>query len=162
MSVRERAPRRGGIKGELVLAALPTLTVMGIFLALKAFSRQTFLFASLASSAFLIYQDPENGMNEAKVMIPAHITAALVGFGSFLIFGEGYLSGALAMGLTIAVLILFGIVHPPAVSTSLIFAFRAQQAKTLLIFLLALVMVAVLYVIQRVAVTLLHWLVSGS
>jgi CBS-domain-containing membrane protein len=146
----------------LVLAALPTLTVMGIFLALKVFSRQTFLFASLASSAFLIYQDPHNGMNEAKVMVPAHITAALVGFGSFLVFGEGYLSGGVAMRLTIVVLILFGIVHPPAVSTSLIFAFRVQQAKTLLIFVLALAMVAVLYVIQRVAVALLHRIVPGS
>ncbi len=145
-----------------MLAALPTLTVMGIFLALKVFSRQTFLFASLASSAFLIYQDPENGMNEAKVMVPAHITAALAGFGTFLIFGEGYLSGALAMGLTITVLILFGIVHPPAVSTSLIFAFRVQQAKTLLVFLMALVMVAVLYVIQRVAVALSSRIVPGS
>ncbi|MBV9453242.1 MAG: HPP family protein [Rubrobacter sp.] len=112
MSVRQRAPRRGGIKGELVLATLPTLTVMGIFLTLQVFSRQTFLFASLASSAFLIYQDPENGMNETKVMVPAHITAALVGVGSFLVFGEGYVSGAVAMGLTIALLIIFGIVHP--------------------------------------------------
>ena len=162
MTVRQRAPRRGGIKGELALAALPTLTVIGIFLALKVFSRQTFLFASLASSAFLIYQDPENGMNEAKVMVPAHVTAALVGFGTFLIFGEGYLSGAVAMGLTITVLILLGIVHPPAVSTSLIFAFRVQQAKTLLIFVLALAMVAVLYIVQRVAVALLHRIVPGS
>jgi CBS-domain-containing membrane protein len=162
LSVRQRAPRRGGIKGELALAALPTLTVIGIFLALKVFSRQTFLFASLASSAFLIYQDPENGMNEAKVMIPAHVTAALLGFGTFLIFGEGYLSGAVAMGLTITVLILLGIVHPPAVSTSLIFAFRVQQAQTLLIFVLALAMVAVLYIVQRVAVALLHRIVPGS
>ena len=143
----------------MLLAALPTLTVIGIFLALKVFSRQTFLFASLASSAFLIYQDPENGMNEAKVMVPAHIAAALVGFGTFLIFGEGYLSGAVAMSLTIALLILLGIVHPPAVSTCLIFAFRVQQAKTLLVFLLALVMVAVLYLIQRVVVALLHRIV---
>jgi hypothetical protein len=60
------------------------------------------------------------------------------------------------------VLVLFGMVHPPAVSTSLIFAFRTQQAKMLLVFLLALVMVAVLYVLQRVGVALLHRLVSGS
>jgi tryptophan-rich sensory protein len=145
-----------------VLAALPTLTVMGIFLTLKVFSRQTFLFASLASSAFLIYQDPENGMNEAKGMMPTHVTAALVGFASFLVFGEGYLSGGVAMGLTIAVLVLFGIVNPPAVSTSLIFAFRAQQAETLLVFMLALVMVAVLYVLQRVGVALLRRVVPGS
>jgi HPP family len=94
--------------------------------------------------------------------VPAHITAALVGVGAFLIFGEGYLSGAVAMGLTITLLILFGIMHPPAVSTSLIFAFRVQEAKTLLVFLMALAMVAVLYVIHRVALALLHRIVPGS
>jgi CBS-domain-containing membrane protein len=101
-------------------------------------------------------------MNEAQVMIPTHITASLVGFASFLVFGEGYLSGALAMGLTITILILFSIVHPPAVSISLIFAFRAQRAKTLLLCSLALAMVAVLYVLQRVAVALLHRLMTDS
>ena len=60
------------------------------------------------------------------------------------------------------VLVLFGMVHPPAVFTSLIFAFRAQRAKTLLVFLLALVMVAVLYVLHRVGMALLHRLVYGS
>ena len=66
------------------------------------------------------------------------------------------------MSLTITLLILFGIVHPSAVSISLIFAFRVQQAKTLLIFLLVSVMVIILYIIQRVAVALLHRIASSS
>ena len=44
------------------MAALPTVTVLGVFLLVEVFTRQTFLFASLASSAFLIYKEPENGM----------------------------------------------------------------------------------------------------
>ncbi len=154
--VRQRAPRRGGIKGELALAALPTLTVMGVFLLVEAFTRQTFLFASLASSAFLIYKEPENGMNQVKTLVPAHLTAAVVGLGAFFIFGEGYLAGAVSMALTITLLITWGIVHPPAVSSSLAFAFRAHQESEFVIFLLAMSMVAVLFVIERVTMLLLR------
>jgi CBS-domain-containing membrane protein len=153
---RERAPRRGGLKGELALAALPTLTVMGVFLLVEVFTRQTFLFASLASSAFLIYKEPENGMNQVKTLVPAHLVAAVVGLGSFWVFGEGYLAGTVSMALTITLLIICGIVHPPAVSSSLAFAFRAHQESEFVIFLLAVSMVAVLFVVERVTVLLLH------
>ncbi len=153
---RQRAPRRGGLKGELVLAALPTLTVMGVFLLVEVFTQQTFLFASLASSAFLIYQDPGNGMNQVKTLVPAHVVAAVVGFGTFFLFGEGYLSGTVSMSLTIALLVTFGIVHPPAISSSLAFAFRAHQENAVWIFLMALAMVTVLFVIARVTAVLVR------
>ena len=154
--VRERAPRRGGLKGELALAALPTLTVMGVFLLVEVFTSQTFLFASLASSAFLIYKEPENGMNQVKTLVPAHLVAAVVGLGTFWVFGAGYLAGTVSMALTIALLITWGIVHPPAVSSSLAFAFRAHEQSEFVIFLLAVSMVAVLFVIERVTVLLLR------
>ena len=153
---RQRAPRRGGLKGELTLAALPTLTVMGVFLLVEVFTRQTFLFASLASSAFLIYKEPDNGMNQVKTLVPAHLTAAVVGLGTFFVFGEGYLAGATSMAMTIALLITFGIVHPPAISSSLVFAFRAHQESEIVIFFLAVCMVAGLFVIERVTVVLLR------
>lgn len=154
--VRERAPRRGGLKGELALAALPTLTVMGVFLLVEVFTSQTFLFASLASSAFLIYKEPENGMNQVKTLVPAHLVAAVVGLGTFWVFGAGYLAGTVSMGLTIALLITWGIVHPPAVSSSLAFAFRAHEESEFVVFLLAVFMVAVLFVIERFTVLLLR------
>ncbi len=162
MPVRQRVRYRGGIKGELALAVLPTSTVMGVFLLVRVFANQTYLFTSLASSSFLIYRDPEHRMNAVKVMVPAHITAAVVGLGTFWIFGEGYLSGALAMALTIAVLIVFGIVHPPAISTSLIFSFRTHQENEFIVFLMALAMVAVLYVSHLVAVALVRMIASDS
>jgi CBS-domain-containing membrane protein len=140
----------------LALAALPTLTVMGVFLLVEVFTQQTFLFASLASSAFLIYKEPDNGMNQVKTLVPAHLVAAVVGLGTFWVFGEGYLAGTVSMSLTIVLLITWGIVHPPAISSSLVFAFRAHQESEFVIFLLALSMVAVLFVIERVTVLLLH------
>ncbi|MDP8949121.1 MAG: HPP family protein [Actinomycetota bacterium] len=149
-------PRRGGLKGELALAALPTLTVMGVFFLVEVFTQQTFLFASLASSAFLIYKDPRNGMNQIKTLVPAHLTAAVVGLVTFFIFGEGLLAGGISMALTIALLVTLGIVHPPAISSSLVFAFRAHQENEFVLFLLALFMVAILFIIERVTVVVLR------
>lgn len=51
-----RARRRLGLPGEL--AALPALTVLLGLAFLEIFSRQRLLFASLASSAFIIYSRP--------------------------------------------------------------------------------------------------------
>ena len=39
---------------------------MGVFFLVQIFTQQTFLFASLASSAFLIYKEPDNAMNQVK------------------------------------------------------------------------------------------------
>ncbi len=129
---------------------------MAVFFLVQVFTQQTFLFASLASSAFLIYKEPENGMNQVKTLVPAHLTAALVGFVTFFVFGEGLLSGGVSMALTIALLVALGIVHPPAISSSLAFAFRAHQQSEVVIFVLAVAMVAALFVMERVTVVLLH------
>ena len=129
---------------------------MAVFFLVQVFTQQTFLFASLASSAFLIYKEPENGMNQVKTLVPAHLTAAVVGLGTFFVFGEGLLSGGVSMALTIALLVTLGIVHPPAVSSSLAFAFRAHQESEFVIFVLAVSMVAALFVIERFTVVLLH------
>lgn len=47
--------RHRGIKGELRSALLPTVTVLAVLGLVETFSDQRLLFASLASSAFLIY-----------------------------------------------------------------------------------------------------------
>ena len=56
------------------------------------------------------------------------------------------------MALTIAVLVLGDMVHPPAVSTALGFAFFARQSEAVAVFLLALLMVAALVFLERLAV----------
>lgn len=51
------------LKGELLLATAPTVTVLGVLALVEVLSRQRLLFASLAASAFLIYLDPQHGAN---------------------------------------------------------------------------------------------------
>lgn len=147
--------QRLGLRGELMLALLPTLTVLGVFAFVEVLTRQRLLFASLASSAFLIYLDPQHGMNSARTLLISQLLAASLGFGSYWLFGSDYLAGGSAMVGTIVLMILFDAVHPPAVSTSLSFALRSGGGSNLLLFSLAVGITVVLVGLERVALRLL-------
>lgn len=147
--------RRLGLRGEFVLAVVPTLTVLLVFALVEALSRQRLLFASLASSAFLIYLDPQHGTNSVRTLVVSQMLAATTGLLLYLAFGPGYLSGGCAMLVTIALMILLDAMHPPAVSTALSFAFRAGDESNLLLFGLAVGITAVLVFLQRLALWVL-------
>ncbi len=148
--------RRLNLRGEFLLALLPTVVVLAVLALLEVFSRQRLLFASLASSAFLIYLDPEHGTNTTRSLLLSHLIASLSGALIYLALGAGYVSGGIAMIITIVAMIVLDSVHPPAVSTALSFAFRDDFVKTLALFIMALGLIAVLVVLQRSAL----WLVS--
>lgn len=143
------------LKDEFMLALLPTITVLVVFALVQVVTQQQLLFASLASSAFLIYLDPLHGTNAVKTLVLSQLIAATLGLLTFLWLGAGYRSGGIAMVATIVLIILLDVVHPPAVSTSLIFAFRAGNAGNLALFALALGMTAMLVVLERSALWIL-------
>ncbi len=150
------APRRVSLRQELALALLPTAVVLLMLCGVEAFSRQRLLFASLASSAFLIYTDPEHPMNGVRTLILAQGSAALIGFGADFLLGPGYFAAGVAMVATIIVLIAANAMHPPAVSTSLTFAFRASAASSLSLFGLSMGLIVLLVVLEHVSLRLLR------
>ena len=81
--------------------------------------------------------------------------AATIGLISYLVLGSGYLSGGIAMVLTIVLTILLDVVHPPAVSTSLSFALRAGNENNWVLFGLAVSLIALLVVLERFALWIL-------
>lgn len=153
--VNQSPKRRLNLKDELVLATAPTLTVLGVLALVEVLSRQRLLFASLASSAFLIYLDPQHRTNTVRTLVIAQMMGAIIGLSTHLLLGSGYLSGGIAMVLTIVLMILLDAVHPPAVPTSLSFALRAGNENNLVLFALAVGMTAVLVVVERFALWLL-------
>ena len=164
MSMRSQQPsseqqralrRRLSLRGEFALAMLPTGTVLAVFAFVEVLSEQRLLFASLASSAFLIYLDPQHGMNRTRTLFISQLSAAGFGVLADLLLGDGYPAGALAMILTITLMIFLDAMHPPAISTSLIFAFRTADAGNVLLFALAVVVLIVLLGLERAAVWLL-------
>jgi len=148
----EAVRRRHGMKAELLLALPPTLVVLATVFGIELLRHQRVLYASLASSAFLVYRDPAHRMNTVRVMVTAHVVAVLMGMGAALLLHPGYTAAAVAMIGTIIALVMLDAVHPPAVSTTLGFAFVAGQDEAIGLFLLALVMLAALVLIQRASV----------
>ncbi len=136
--------KRYDLKTEISLALLPTAIMAAVLFLLEAYSKQHLLFASLASSAFLIYLDPEHPTNSIYTLIIAQTSAALIGFGVIKLIGPGYASAMLALN----------VMHPPAVSTALTFAF--ETGKTLPLFIIALGLLVVLVVLQKVSLWLIR------
>jgi len=151
----ERRRTRLGWKDEVLLALRPTLTILAVLGLVEIFARQRLLFSSLASSAFLIYLDPHHTVNQVKTLVTAHLVAAVARLVCFLVLGTGYLSGGTAMVATILILVTVNRVHPPAVATSLGFAFRGVSETSFTLFLLALFLVALLVFLERISVWLL-------
>lgn len=146
---------RLSLKGEFALAAAPTLTVLIVLALVEVLSRQRLLFASLASSAFLIYLDPEHGTNTARTLILSQMLAATLGLGVHAVFGSGYVSGGISMVIAIALMIVLDIVHPPAVSTALSFAFRSSNESNLVLFGLAVAITVTLVGLERFSLWML-------
>lgn len=144
--------RRLPLKGEFALALLPTATVLVVLALVEGVSRQRLLFASLASSAFLIYLDPEHGTNRVRTLVLSQLGAAIIGWLCFVLIGQGYLSGGTAMVATIIVMIALDTVHPPAVATAMAFALRAENETNVALFGFAVGITAALVLLQRVAV----------
>jgi CBS-domain-containing membrane protein len=153
-----KLPRRHriGLKGELALALMPTAIVLLVLVLVETLSRQRLLFASLASSAFLIYLDPENAVNKVRTLVLSQVGSAALGLLAFMLLGPGYLSGGLAMVIAIVGMIAFDVMHPPAVSTALSFGLRASDESNLMLFALAVGITALLIGMQKSALWMLR------
>jgi CBS-domain-containing membrane protein len=136
-------------RSELLLAAMPTLAVLIVFGVIERFTQQRLLFGSLASSAFLIYLDPQHASNQTRTLIISQLAAALVGFAALTLLGAGYPAAAVAMVVTIGVMVALDRVHPPAVATSLAFAFKGTDENNIALFGLSVGLIALLVVIER-------------
>ena len=146
---------------ELTLALLPTATMLLVLFVVEALAEQRLLFASLASSAFLIYADPGHVINRARTLLLAHGSAATIGVAVDFILGTGYMPAALSMTATILVTLSLRAVHPPAISTALSFAFRPGNADKWSIFMAALIIVSVLVVLQPLTARILARIVAS-
>lgn len=156
MSRPRTSPRRLGLRGEMLLALLPTLTVLAVLGLVQMLSDQRLLFASLASSAFLIYLEPEHATNRVTTLVVAQMSAAGIGLLTYVALGPGYVSAGVAMVAAIVLMIVVDAVHPPAVSTALSFALRAGDESNIAIFGLAVAITALLVALQRAAVWMLR------
>ena len=151
---QHRARQRLTLKAELILALLPTVTILLVMALVESLTSHRLLFASLASSAFLIYLDPQHGTNSTRSLVISQVMAALIGAVAFYALGPIYTAAALSMVATIVLMITLDAVHPPAVATALSFALRTGQESNLVLFGSAVGMMTMLIIVQRVTLRL--------
>ena len=149
---------RLSVRQQFGLAIMPTVVVLLMVGCVQALRNQPLIFTSLASSAFLVYLDPEHPTNRVRTFLIAQGSAALLGFGSVSLLGTGFLAPGVALVLTIVLIISLDAMHPPAMSTALSFAFHASSPKTLAIFGVTMVVIASLVALQKAA----FWLVQKA
>ncbi len=135
---------------------MPTLTVLIVFAVVEAWSRKQLLFASLASSAFLVYLDPEHETNSIRTLTFAQVPAALIGFAAHALLGPTFWAAGGAMVVVIFGMIFARAMHPPAVSTALSFALGAGAGRGLALFGLCLGLIVLLIFLQQFVVRLLR------
>jgi hypothetical protein len=86
----------------------------------------------------------------------SQITAAIAGYGAYVVFGAGYSAAICAMVITVAVMVFAHAMHPPGVASSLLFAFRYTQFNIVLLFLLTMSILIVLILLQRFSVLVIN------
>ncbi len=143
--------RRLGLREEFAMAVLPALAVLAMLGLVELLAQQRVLFASLAGSAFLIYHDPRHQMNTVRTLIFGHLVALCVGLLTSWTLGNSYAAAATAIVACISLMILLDAVHPPAISTSAIFAFRTGAEDNVALFGLAMGVLVGLVILQRTA-----------
>lgn len=153
--------KRFSLGDELKLALLPTTIVLLVFIFVEVLSHQRLLFASLASSAFLIYLDPEHGTNRVRTLILSQMMAAVLGLVVYVVLGPHYYSAAIGMVATIFLMIVFDAMHPPAVATALSFSFRAGDESNVALFGLSVLITAILVILARAMLWILARNVKG-
>lgn len=157
-----RRRHRLGLRAEFALVLLPTLCVLLVLAFMEHVGRQRLLFASLASSAFLIYLDPSHAVNAVRTVVLSQLSAAVVGAAACAGLGDGYAAAGISMVAIISLMLLLDMMHPPAVSTALSFGIRSSDVDVLAMFGLAVGMIAALVILQKLMIWLLYRLLTRS
>jgi ABC-type proline/glycine betaine transport system permease subunit len=72
--------RRLDLTDALLLAFTLSVVILVVFALVEVFSKQRVLFASLATSAFLLYLDSQYGTNTVRTLFFSQMAAAVKGF----------------------------------------------------------------------------------
>ncbi len=160
-ALREAAERRRLSTRHLTIVSGATvLSVLLVIFIVQDVARQPVLVTSLASSAFLLYYQPRNEINDFKPLVFGHLLAVMMGYGASLLLPIPYWSSILSVVGTVVLLSLLRLVHPPAISTSLVFSYRPYELDAVVTFLLSLVVILALgliYLLLRHGIRSTHW-----
>ncbi|WP_169559132.1 HPP family protein [Sneathiella chinensis] len=95
------------------------LTIGGLG-AIGEFTQMSLLMAPLGASAVLLFAVPNSPLAQVKNQLGGHLIAAIIGLFAILLPYEGIWLNAAAVGLTVMLMMLFSVEHPPAGAVPLV------------------------------------------
>jgi CBS-domain-containing membrane protein len=111
-------PRHSG--RAIALATVGGCLAIGVIALLSQSLSIALLLGSLGSSSMLVFAFPEAPLSQPRNVVGGHFLSSLVGLAFFHVCGPHWWSVALAVGASIALMMLARTVHPPAGSNPLI------------------------------------------
>jgi CBS-domain-containing membrane protein len=166
MSLPRLARRHGRHLVYALFGFASSVVSVGIIAAAASITDQPLVFPSLGPTAFLIFDRPQVPSAAPRNIVIGHAIGIACGVVSLAVFGvlgeptpvrhltfTRVLAAAVSLGLTVAVMVLVRVPHPPAAATALVVSLGyLRSTADLAVLLIAVVALAAQgYVIDRVA-----------
>ncbi|MDE2445365.1 MAG: HPP family protein [Alphaproteobacteria bacterium] len=103
-----------------ILAGVGAMLAVAAFGLLSDVSQTPWLFAPFAATCVLIFGFPSSALSQPANVIGGHMVSALIGLGLHLLLANHFAVAGLAVGLSISVMMIARIAHPPAGATALV------------------------------------------
>jgi len=116
---QEEPPARSGLK-KILISALAVGLVIGGLTYLEREVGTLLLLGTFGATSFLVFVYPDSYFSQPRNVLGAHIIGVTMGLLCFQFIGPQWWSLGIAVGLTVLFMKLFGLVHPPATSNSII------------------------------------------
>ena len=97
----------------LIWSAIGMAAAMGLVLWLIGDDRPEFLLASFASSSIFLFVLTETEAAQPRALFGGHLGGALIGILCYQLFGDALWVFAVALGLSIALMMITRTIHPP-------------------------------------------------
>lgn len=145
---------KNNIRRYVFQCLLATVTILIILLFLNIFTHTTII-ASLGATTFIVFAMPNNPTAKPRNLIGGYLTGIVIGSLSSLLVESvlsnlminGYITyiifGAVAVGLTILIMVIIDTEHPPAVGLALGLVLGSWNFKIIIILFLAVVLMSI-------------------
>lgn len=116
---QQKPPARSDIKKIIVSALAVGLVIAGLSY-LDHEVGTLLLLGTFGATSLLVFVYPDSPFSQPRNVLGAHLIGAAMGLMCFYQFGPHWWSLGLAVGFTVALMKLLGVVHPPATSNSIV------------------------------------------
>lgn len=106
----------------IILGGIGAAAVIAILLLATDYTHAALLIAPFGASCVLLFATPHVPFSQPANVIGGHVMAAGIGLGSFALLPSGIVATGFAVGLSVAAMAAFRLVHPPAGATALLAA----------------------------------------